>query len=485
MNITRLRRELKRTVILGGIIILTLALVLSIEYSIMNGNNRKQAFRTEMVLTDQVGNILESNLKKKEILTDELKENYISKAKATAYILEKNPELENDFGELDRIAGLMSIDEIHIFDDSGTIVAGSVPKYFGYSFDSGEQMAYFKAMLDDRTLSMCQDVTPNTAEGKAMMYAICWNDSGTQMIQVGIEPLRLLEELRSSRISEVINGLPAYEGMEIIVADCTTDEVVGATISHHLGKTMQEIGIDRSQFHLPMIENRQVTVGHAASYCYLKEQGDYVIAAVQKKDVVNRDIPVILITLAAYLILAVALITVIVRQMLFMLHDEKRNANTDSLTGLLNRRAYENDMKKLANKILGKDFLYLELDLNGLKEVNDTHGHEAGDEMIRSMADCMNQSFGKYGSVYRTGGDEFVGLLFLAEEQFLKVENEMKQLLSEWTRSHEWVLSASWGSAGTQRDSGLTLQELARLADERMYKVKAEYYTARGKDRRH
>ena len=86
-------------------------------------------------------------LKKKEILTDELKENYISKAKATAYILEKNPELENDLGELDRIAGLMSIDEIHIFDDSGTIVAGSVPKYFGYSFDSGEQMAPFRQKM--------------------------------------------------------------------------------------------------------------------------------------------------------------------------------------------------------------------------------------------------------------------------------------------------------------------------------------------------
>ena len=70
---------------------------------------------------------------------------------------------------LSRIAELMRIDEIHVFDESGTIFSGTVPRYYGYSFDSGEQMAYFKPMLDDKTLSMCQDVTPNTAESKSMM----------------------------------------------------------------------------------------------------------------------------------------------------------------------------------------------------------------------------------------------------------------------------------------------------------------------------
>lgn len=54
----------------------------------------------------------------------------------------------------------------------------SVPKYYGYNFDSGEQIEYFKPMLTDKTLTMCQDVTPNTSEGKEMMYAITWNEAG-------------------------------------------------------------------------------------------------------------------------------------------------------------------------------------------------------------------------------------------------------------------------------------------------------------------
>lgn len=482
MNENRKRQHFRRAVMLA-VVLVTLAALLGIEYSILNGNNRIQAFRIESILADQVGTILESNLQKTELLREELKENYISKAKTVAYMLEKSPELERDVRELERIAGLMSIDEIHIFDDAGTIIAGSVPKYFGYSFNSGEQIAYFRPMLKDRTRSMCQDVTPNTAEGKEMMYAICWNDSGTKMIQVGIEPLRLLEELKTGKISEVISSLPAYEGMEILVASRTTDEVAGATNAHHLGKTLKEIGVDRSSFHLPMPENAQVTVEQAVCYCVLKEVGDYSVVVIHKRSTINQGIPVTLITLSAYLILAVGLMTVIILRMQLLIHDEQKNANTDSLTGLLNRRAYENEMNDLSGKT-GRAVTFLSLDLNGLKETNDTFGHEAGDEMIQGIALCLKGSFGKYGAIYRTGGDEFAGLLHLSDEEYQAAEHEMRERMEEWNRKHSRTLSASWASADNRRDPGLTPHELARLADERMYRVKAEYYKTSGKDRR-
>ena len=52
----------------------------------------------------------------------------------------------------------MSIDEIHIFDKTGKIYSGTVPKYYGYNFNSGKQIGYFKPMLKNKTLTMCQDV---------------------------------------------------------------------------------------------------------------------------------------------------------------------------------------------------------------------------------------------------------------------------------------------------------------------------------------
>ncbi len=134
-------------VILVTVILLALALLLGTEYLVLTNSNREQAYRTATVLADQVRNILETNERKENALVESLKENYITKAKAVSYIIDRIPGTETDIAELIRIAKLMTIDEIHIFDPTGKIYAGTVPIYYGYSFDSGEQMAFFKPML--------------------------------------------------------------------------------------------------------------------------------------------------------------------------------------------------------------------------------------------------------------------------------------------------------------------------------------------------
>jgi len=207
-----------------------MAVLLGIEYLTTTTGRRNQAYQTSAMLVDQVRSVLLSNEKKERSLTDSLKEDYIAKAKAVSYIVDNVPETETDIAELIRIATLMSIDEIHLFTEDGMIYGGTVPPYYGFTFDSGEQIAFFKPMLANKALSMCQDVTPNTAEGKAMMYAICWNDAGTRMTQIGIEPRRLLDEMRTNEISEVVTDMPVYSGVDIIVADRQSGEILGATM---------------------------------------------------------------------------------------------------------------------------------------------------------------------------------------------------------------------------------------------------------------
>ena len=98
-------------------------------------------------------------------------------------------------------------------------------------------------MLEDKSLTMCQDVTPNTSEAKEMMYAITWNEDGTKMIQVGIEPKRLLNEIKQNNISNVVAGMPVYKDMEIVVADVDTQVIEGATDGSNTGKKLEDIGI--------------------------------------------------------------------------------------------------------------------------------------------------------------------------------------------------------------------------------------------------
>ncbi len=295
----------------GAVILLMLLIV----YVTMDRSKREQAYQASDLLIDQVRNVIDANEKKEQSLTDSLKESYTSKAKAVAYVIDNIPETEYDIAEQIRLAKLMSIDEIHLFTADGEIYSGTVPAYYGYTFDSGEQMAYFKPMLDNKALSMCQDVTPNTAESKPMMYAICWNDKGTRMIQIGIEPRRLIEEMQSNAISEVVNNIPAYEGVNILVADTETGEILGATVNRHVGKTLSSLGVAPDNLSTDEVTHFKATVDHKSSYCAVQQHEDYIIVVVQEKEEVNKELPLTMLLIFVYLLIAAILLAVVVKRM--------------------------------------------------------------------------------------------------------------------------------------------------------------------------
>ena len=85
--------------------------------------------------------------------------------------------------------------------------------------------------------------------------------------------------------------------------------------------------------------------------------------------------------------------------------DEQDAAGLDVLTGFLNRRSYEEDVKAFAGDALPEDLVYVAIDINGLKGVNDQYGHDAGDKLICGAARCIEEVFGGKGKTYRIGGD--------------------------------------------------------------------------------
>ena len=143
----------------------TIAIALLLEAGILKYVNDSNTYRMSKVLLDRVITVLNKNDDSENGLIESLKDDYIVRAKAVSYIIDAKPQVEYDVEELQKIADLILVDEIHLFDKNGYIYSGTLPKYYGFSFDSGEQMKYFKPMLTDKKLTMCQDVTPNTAEG--------------------------------------------------------------------------------------------------------------------------------------------------------------------------------------------------------------------------------------------------------------------------------------------------------------------------------
>ena len=163
---------------------------------------------------------------------------------------------------------------------------------------------------------------------------------------------------------------------------------------------------------------------------------------------------------------------------------EEENARIDVMTGLPNRRIYEEDLKRIEGKPLPQDFYYVVIDINRLKDVNDNYGHETGDRLIIGAAQCIEQCFSGCGKQYRIGGDEFVVLLNATQDKVKQLISDMEKITEEWSRDNCLSLRVSCGAAGSSEypDRGIT--ELAREADERMYEAKERFYKSIGVDRR-
>lgn len=472
----------KRRFAMVSVAVIVVALLL--EAGILKYVNDANAYRLSKVLLDRVVTVLDKNDRSEEELIESLKDDYIVRAKAVSYIVDAKPQVENDVEELQKIAKLMSVDEIHLFDETGRITSGSVPKYFGYSFDSGTQISYFKPMLTDKSLTMCQDVTPNTSEGKAMMYAITWNEAGTMMVQVGLKPQRLLDELKQNEVSTVVSDMPVYNGMEIYVADADTGLVKGATDCDKIGKTFKNLGIptDIKESDKPTV--RRVSVDGIGCRCVIRKDDKYIVAVTIEKSFYMTASVVAMLVVGIYLVLASCCTMYMFSKIMKEKYEKEKllyTSNTDALTGCLNRHAYETDINKLDLK---KEWVYISLDLNSLKHVNDTYGHAAGDEIICAAADCMKASFGDCGSVYRIGGDEFTVIVTQKPGELDAMTKHFDSSMAKWNGKLVDSMTISYGCVSSLEQDWEHVYDIAKEADRRMYASKARYYSDSDIDRR-
>lgn len=156
------------------------------------------------------------------------------------------------------------------------------------------------------------------------------------------------------------------------------------------------------------------------------------------------------------------------------------DAHMDALTGLNNRQSYEQDIK--SEILLDTDFIYMSIVVDGLMDVNKGLGHEAGDELIRGAAFCMNTCLAPYGEIYRIAGDEFVAIIYADQSQLAEILNEFDQTMAEWKGKILPSLSMSYGCVFRADYPKLSVKEIAKLANERMTDTKADAFVREGVD---
>lgn len=160
-------------------------------------------------------------------------------------------------------------------------------------------------------------------------------------------------------------------------------------------------------------------------------------------------------------------------------------SQTDDLTGLYNRRgfiSFAEQALKLAAR-MNKSGVLIFADLDGLKTINDQHGHEEGDEAIRKAAALLRSNFRTSDIVARLGGDEFVVLA--VESSFDFIEQLRKRLDAQMAAHNAssgkpYALSMSMGAAPLEELRNADLEELLRRADQYLYEEKRAKKAARG-----
>jgi diguanylate cyclase (GGDEF)-like protein len=157
----------------------------------------------------------------------------------------------------------------------------------------------------------------------------------------------------------------------------------------------------------------------------------------------------------------------------------RRLADTDPLTGMANRRKLMRDLDDGAQRLDPERPLLLAMfDLNGFKAYNDTFGHPAGDTLLRRLADGLDEAVGAAATAYRIGGDEFCVLGEVAESEAYALVERATLALSDSGEGFD--VSAAHGAVMLPGDATDAPSAL-RMADQRMYAVKAQSRKSAGR----
>lgn len=151
-------------------------------------------------------------------------------------------------------------------------------------------------------------------------------------------------------------------------------------------------------------------------------------------------------------------------------------SNTDYLTQLKSRNAFEVDLhnREVQNKLnhLG----IISMDLNGLKKINDSNGHETGDKYLKCFADSLKVACATQGIPYRVGGDEFMILVDKATDEQIE---EISTIIAKEFKQRSQVFENAAYSIGYAICNGNRMEQFkdaVKLADQKMYSNKTHYY---------
>ncbi|NGP16469.1 GGDEF domain-containing protein [Devosia aurantiaca] len=156
----------------------------------------------------------------------------------------------------------------------------------------------------------------------------------------------------------------------------------------------------------------------------------------------------------------------------------RRQANSDPLTGLGNRRWLQNAVSVEISRAMRRNqsIWVIAFDLDRFKEINDRFGHAAGDEVLMIVAEVTQRQLRPYDLIARIGGEEFCVVSADASDDFgIRAAERIRQAIEDWQPTLGGVATTITASFGVFRGdpASHSFNEMLRLADDRLYYAKA------------
>ena len=514
-----------------AVIIVIGVLIITVIIDVLGEQRHEKQLAQRMFY--QIEHVLEDNEKDLKEIVWTYAQQCLDNAKMIAYILENSKEEINDIETLRKIASLAGVDEIHLFDKTGMIYAGTEEDCIGITVDDGEQIGYFKPMLEDKSLEMCQEITPNTVRNRPMQYSAVWSENGEFIVQVGMKPNAIIEVTEKNELSHVFSMLRVNVGASFYAIDIESGKIVASTNSFDKGFRATDLGFPKD-ISSNKTHDFHAIIHNVPSFYVFTVIGENYIGRVVSNEMLYEEVPMNILEMAiGLIIIALILVGAVTKymnyhvvndihevndklesitngnleervnvreniefseltdhvnemvgslvdkneQLSYLLQKIEIERDYDVLTGLYNRRGLDSKLACLFNDPEKLQFCaMIMIDSDGLKEINDQYGHEVGDAYLKETG----RQFLKIGTqksiIARQGGDEFV--LFLYE---YSDEAELVQAIKEleYLQSHTYVdlgnqvmVQIKFSFGYEMEKEPTNYRELLKRADEKMYQNK-------------
>jgi diguanylate cyclase (GGDEF)-like protein len=171
-----------------------------------------------------------------------------------------------------------------------------------------------------------------------------------------------------------------------------------------------------------------------------------------------------------------AVVTILIAQLRHALEEERLLANTDPLTGALNRRSFNEiaEKKMIVSEVNRRPYTMVYIDLDDFKLINDKLGHAVGDHVLKTVVDTIHTQIRNTDFLARLGGDEFAILLTdIGQEQAQPIAERLRSTLLEKMKYNDWGITFSIGVL-TVLSMPESPDKMVSLTDALMYEIKSK-----------